>query len=195
MKHWVGLMILAAAAASATAQERTVLVSGLQNPWSVAVGPDRRVYVSVSGKGEKDGAVLVVDKGKAIPFATGLDEPRGMATYHQWLFVVDRQGVWRIGPKGKAELFAPAKAFPSPPVELHAITADPESGTLYVGDAGNDSGAGIYRISPKGKVTVVTDAKRWTKGAPGAIVLDGASFLLVTNHGRGSLHRIRLGDG
>src|SRR5207247_10824495 len=153
-----------------------------------------KVYLTVTG----DGAVVVVDRAKAVPFATGLGEPRGLAAYQQWLFVADKQQVWRIDRKGKAQIFAAAAAFPSPPRSLHDLTPDPEGGTLYVSDAGDSQGKGgaVYRISPAGKVAVVTDAGKWPGlHTPSALLLDGASHLLVADAGSGELHRINLAGG
>src|SRR5437588_15583 len=89
-------------------------VTGLKNPQGIAVGGDGRVYVSVAGEIGKDGdgAVMVIVQGKAVPFATGLDDPRGMTAYQQSLFVADKNRVWRLDQHGKASLFAGAGAFP-----------------------------------------------------------------------------------
>ena len=115
------------------------LVTGLANPTSAAVGLDNRVYVTVMGEPGKDGdgSVLALDKGRAVPFASGLDDPRGVVAFFDGLFVADRQRVWRIDAKGKADLFAPPNAFPIPPRSLGDIAVDPESGTFFVSDAGD----------------------------------------------------------
>ena len=42
--------------------------------------------------------------GKVTPYATGLDQPTGLAAFQGLLFVADKQRIWRIGPKGKAEV-------------------------------------------------------------------------------------------
>src|SRR6267142_3693582 len=126
------LLLVLAAPVNAGEQIPKPLLTGLKNPQAVAVGADGKIYLTVAG----DGAVLAVGGSKAVPFATGLNEPRGLAAYQQWLFVADKQGVWRIDRKGKAQVFAAAAVFPSPPRSLHDLTADPESGTLYVSDAG-----------------------------------------------------------
>src|SRR5207253_77438 len=88
-------------------------------------------------------------------------------------------------------------AFPVPPAALHDVTVDPESGTLYASDMGNaEQAPAIFRVNPKGKVTVVTDPKRWPDlKRPTALVLDGASHLLVADAADGSLHRVRLANG
>jgi glucose/arabinose dehydrogenase len=185
-------LLLGAAPAAAGEPLPAPLVSGLKNPESVAVGIDGRVYVTVAG------AVLALSEGKAVPFAAGLDDPRGLASYQKWLFVADKERIWRIDPKGKAEVHAAAEAFPAPPRLLGDLTADPESGTLYVSDLGDQSGKGgaVYRVTPRGKVSVVTDTQRWPElRTPAALVLDGASHLLVADAGTGILHRVKLADG
>jgi gluconolactonase len=115
-------------------------IEGLKNPESVAVGADGRVCVSVIGKFDKDGdgTILVIDKDRAVLFATGLDDPKGMAVWLQWLCVADKKRIWRIDtrdPKHKPRVFAAADAFPSPPCFLNALAVD-EEGTLYAGDSG-----------------------------------------------------------
>ncbi len=176
------------------------LVTGLKNPQAVVAGTDGRIYVALGGESGKDGggAVLVVKGGKAVPFATGLFDPRGLAAYQQWLFAADKRQVWRINRQGKAEVFAASAAFPSPPRSLNALTVDPESGTLYTTDAGSRKGSAgtVYRITPAGKVQAITDAKRAPAlKAPGGLVLDGASHLLVLDSGSGQLHRLKLATG
>jgi glucose/arabinose dehydrogenase len=176
------------------------LVTGLKNPESVAVGSDGRIYVSAIGEFGKpgDGAIMLVHNGKATPFASGLDDPKGVAVYQKWLFVADNNRIWRIDLQGKKDVFVPANAFPATPLFLNDIVADPESGTLYVSDSGDLKGNGgvIYRISPKGKVSVVTDAKRWPElHSPNGLAMDGQSFLLVGDFGTGQVHRVNAVSG
>lgn len=174
------------------AQAPAPLVSGLKSPAAAAVGGDGRVYVTYAA------GVAVLEQGKALPFAADLDHPRGIAAYQKWVFVADKQGVSRIDLKGKAERFAALKAFPTPPVALHAIVVDPESGTVYVSDDGDPPGmpAALYRINPKGKVDLVSDAARWPDmHTPSGLALDGASHLLVADCVKGSVTRLRLADG
>jgi glucose/arabinose dehydrogenase/sugar lactone lactonase YvrE len=187
-------------AARADGPKDTLLAEGLNGPESVAVGADGRVYVAVRGEAGKDagGVVLALERGKAVPFADGLGAPRGLAAHTGWLFVADGQRLWRIDRKGKPAVFADAGAFPAPPRALQGVTVDPESGTVYVSDAGDGKGQGaaVYRVAPNGKVGLVTDARR-VPGltAPAGLAMDGASFLLLLDAGTGRLLRVRVAGG
>jgi len=198
---WIaGVFLIVASPASAKAPFAEAIITGLNKPAAVAVSGDGRVFVSVIGEYDKDGdgAVLVLDKNRAIPFATGLDDPKGLAAFQEWLYVADKKRIWRIDRKGKAEVFVPASAFPTPPRYLNGLTVDQESGILYVSDSGDLHGkeGAIFRISPGGQVSVVTDAKSWPQlNLPTGLALDGASHLLVADFGTGELHRIKLADG
>ena len=124
MKRLFGFATLALIVSSPlAAAERPpeLLVRGLKNPAGVAVDAVGRVYVSTLGEIGKDGdgAVVVIDKGKAVPFATGLDDPRGIISRGEWLFVADGKRVWRIDRQGKAHVFAAASAF-TPPAHIAA---------------------------------------------------------------------------
>jgi glucose/arabinose dehydrogenase len=176
------------------------LVTGLKNPESVVAGTDGRIYVSEIGEFDKDGdgRILVIENGKAVPFVTGLDDPKGLVAFQQWLFVADKKHVLRIDKKGKVEEFAPEKAFPIPPLFLNDLTVD-ETGALYVSDSGDLKGSGgaIFRIDPKTKkVTLVVDAKKNPAlKLPNGVVMDGMSFLLMVDSLSGELQRIKIADG
>jgi glucose/arabinose dehydrogenase len=180
-------------------QTSDVVAGGLNYPASLVVGPDRKIYVAVQGERGKpgDGGVVVLDKGKATALATGMDEPRGLGAHQKWIYATDKNRVWRVDLKGKAEILADAGAFPAPVHSLSDLTVDPESGLIYVSDTGaNGKDGAIYRLSPKGKAALVTDAMRWPGlHTPTGIVLDGQSHLLAIDAGTGELHRVRLADG
>jgi glucose/arabinose dehydrogenase len=197
---WIGL-IFCFYASTAFAQPPKPLITGLNNPCSTAFDVDGKIYVTEMGEIGKDGdgrvLLLDFDKGIAVPFATGLDDPSGIVSFQGWLFVADKNRIWRIDRKGKAQVLAAAAAFPSPPQLLTGLTVD-EQGTLYVADSGNEKGEGtaIYRIDPKGKVSLVASAeKNAALQAPAALTMDGMSFLLVVDARSGELLRVKLADG
>src|SRR5438132_12710605 len=88
------------------------LVTGLKNPESVAVGSDGRIYVTEIGEFGKDGdgRVMVIVNGKAVPFATGLDDPKGIVAWQKWLFVTDDKRVWRVDLTGQTKVLPAAEA-------------------------------------------------------------------------------------
>jgi glucose/arabinose dehydrogenase len=198
------LGLLLAIAANASAGEDKLpkpLVSGLNGPMALAVGLGGRILVSEFGdlKKDDDGRVSTIEKGKAVPFATGFYRPGAMVAWTSWLFVIDEKGVWRIDPKGKAQLFVPVKAFPSPPYRLTDLTVD-EHGVLYVADCNCDLEKGgkhsIWRIDQKGKVSLVVDSKRSPElDQPHCIVMDGKSHLLAMCFNSALLLRIKVSDG
>jgi len=132
---------------------------GLKIPESVCVGLGGKIFVTEIGEFDKDGdgtVVQIVD-GKAVPFVTGLDDPKGMVAFQTWLFVTDKTKVLRIDAKGKVSVFVGPDAFPTKPLFLNDIAVDPETGMMFVSDSGDLKGSGgaIYQIDQKGKVTTI----------------------------------------
>lgn len=201
MRRSLGLaLVVFVLATSVSAQQRPqVLVTGLANPESVAVDSQGQVFASVIGERERDGDGIVVriEGDQAVPFASGLDDPKGLVAHQGWLFVADKTRVWRIDGEGKAEVFVPASAFPTPPLFLNDLAVDVESGTLYVSDSGNRQGEGgaVYRITPAGEVHLVLNQEHFPGlHTPNGLLLDGASHLLLADFGTGTLYRIKLAD-
>jgi glucose/arabinose dehydrogenase len=176
------------------------VIGGLKNPSAIAVGAGGKIYVAVKDTSDKDakGAILLIKAGKAVPFATGLNDTRALAAHQQWLFVAERQRIQRIDGNGKADVYVETKAFPFEPQSLCALVVDPQSGIIYVCDAGDGHGKGaaIYSISATKQIRLLRDAKRLSAlQTPSGLVMDGASHLLVLDAGAGELLRIKLADG
>jgi len=186
------------------------LVTGLENPESVCIGPDGRIYVSVIGKFDKegDGSIVVLQDGKAIPFATGLDDPKGLVAHGNFLYVADRTRVWRIDQKGKAEVYVDASAFPRQPLFLNDIEVslfnptDPQSANvvpvLFVSDSGDLKGKGgaVYRIDPKRKVSLFLDSVKGARlNTPNGLRVASEYHLHFADFGTGELFLVRLADG
>jgi glucose/arabinose dehydrogenase/DNA-binding beta-propeller fold protein YncE len=195
---WWALAALAFASPALAALPEP-MVSGLKNPESVCVGLDGRIYVTCIGEFDKDGdgAVMVIEDGKAKPFAEGLDDPKGMVSFKQFLFVADKKRVVRVDPKGKVTVLAGSEKFPIPPIFLNDVAVD-EYGTLYVSDSGDLKGNGgaIFRISQDGKVTLVADAKKTPAlKIPNGVLNDSQLHLLVVDSMTGELNRMTIADG
>src|SRR5258708_16029389 len=108
--------ILIASQANAKAEPK-VIVEGLKAHSSIAVGGDGKTYVTTMGESGKDGdgAVYMIEGNIPVSFATGLDDPRGIVTWSEWVFVIDKNRIIRINKDGKSEVFAAANAFPTEP--------------------------------------------------------------------------------
>ncbi|HYV37589.1 MAG TPA: hypothetical protein VE988_17925, partial [Gemmataceae bacterium] len=196
-------LLLAALATFADQPANKPMATGLTNPTSVAVLKGK-TFVAVAGEIGKDGdgAIMVLDKGKATVFVGNLDDPRGLTTYQNFLFAADKKRIWRIDMKGKAEVFVAENAFPTPPTNLYDVVVDSEqglnAGSIYACDGGDgpNKGWAIYKITQKKQVTVVTDQKRWPQmQRPGGIVTDGKNHLLIMDRGTGTLYRLTLAGG
>ncbi|MBY0460210.1 MAG: PQQ-dependent sugar dehydrogenase, partial [Gemmataceae bacterium] len=215
MTRFLSLALLALAPAAGRAAELPKpMVTGLTNPESAAVTPDGRIFVSIIGESGKDGdgSIAVVKDGKAETFVGGLDDPKGIAVFQNWLYVTDKTKVVRINwqaKEPKAELVAEAKDFPVAPKFLNDIVVDPESNfagtTVFVSDSGDLKGndGAVYRLTvppPKGKgalkVETLVDAKK-LKGlhTPNGLAMDGQSHIILADFGSGDIYRIKLADG
>lgn len=175
-------------------------VKGMKNPESVCVGNNGQIYVTEIGEFDKqgDGIVSVIVDGVAKPFATGLNDPKGIVAFQNAFYVTDKTQVVKIDTQGKVSTFAAADKFPAPPLFLNDIAIEPETGTLFVSDSGNlKGGAGaVYKISVKtGQPETVVDSKSLPGlNTPNGLALDGASHLLMADFGSGFLYRIKLAD-
>jgi glucose/arabinose dehydrogenase len=178
------------------------LVTGLALPESVAVTREGRVFVSSIGERDKDkdgdGQVLEIKNGKAVEFAKGLNDPKGLIAHQKNLFVTDKNHVLKIDEKGVVTELVGASAFPKPPQFLNDIVAD-ETGNLYVTDSGDRKGDGgaIYKITQKEKqVTLVLDKSKFPAlHSPNGIAMDGMSFVLLGDMGTETLYRVKVADG
>jgi glucose/arabinose dehydrogenase len=177
-----------------------VLVKGMKNPESVCIGPDGLAYITEIGEFDKDGdgQVSVIKGGKAVPFATGLDDPKGIVFFDKFFYVTDKKKVVKVSLDGKVSDFAATAKFPTAPLFLNDIAIDPEKFQVYVSDSGDLKGAGgaVYSIDIRsGRVGLVVNSET-LKGlnTPNGLALDGTSHLLLLDFGSGILYRIKLAD-
>lgn len=202
-KHIVTLCLgslLASVGFSAQAHQGKT-VTGLKTPESVVEAPDGRVFVSEINEFGKDGdgQISIIDKdGKLSPFATGMDDPKGLALIGADLYVADKTRVLKVAPDGHWTVFAAADAFPETPKFLNDLEADPQ-GNLYVSDSGNLEGVGgaIYRIDHGGKVSLVIDSNKDKRVlAPNGLLADDTGKVLMqVDFVSGILYKIDLATG
>jgi glucose/arabinose dehydrogenase len=175
-------------------------ITGLKSPESVCIGPNGAAYVTEIGEFGKDGdgQVSVIRDGKAVPFATGLDDPKGIVFFGNDFYVADKTRVMKIDLQGKVTPLITADKFPSPPLFLNDVAVEPENGVLFVSDSGDLMGKGgaVFRFELKSrKLSLVVDSQRLPGlHTPNGLALDGASHLLMLDFGSGVLHRIKLSD-
>ncbi|HSI21708.1 MAG TPA: SMP-30/gluconolactonase/LRE family protein [Methylophilaceae bacterium] len=174
-------------------------VTGLQSPESVVVGADGRIYVSEIGEFGKDGdgKISVIDaQGKLHAFATGMDDPKGLAFFGNDLYVADKTRMLKVSIDGKWTVFAAADAFPVPPQFLNDVETDSQ-GNVYVTDSGDLKGKGgaIYRLNKNGKVTRVAGDHVQQVQGPNGLLMDGRGALLEVDFVSGILYRIKLRTG
>jgi sugar lactone lactonase YvrE len=160
-------------------------VIGLKTPESVAQAKNGKIYVSEINEFGKDGdgQITVIENGKQRVFATGLDDPKGLAIIGKTLYVADKTKIMKINMDGKVQIFVPASAFPTIPLFLNDLEADPQ-GNLYVSDSGDLFGSGkggaIYKISPSGEVKLLINDKQDARvKAPNGLLADDTGKVLI----------------
>lgn len=183
-------LVIACANQTQTSTSTMQKVTGLKTPESVVQAKDGRVFVSEIGEFGKDGdgKVTLIDKtGKTSTFASGLDDPKGLAMIADNLYVADKNKVLKITPDGKSSVIANAEAFSAAlhgsPYFLNDLEADPQ-GNLYVSDSGDIFGTGlggaIFKINPQNQVSLVVSAMQEPRlKAPNGLLADDTGNVLV----------------
>jgi glucose/arabinose dehydrogenase len=172
-------------------------LTGLKNPSAIAVAADGRVFLGVAGDAEGKGSVVLVADDKTTPLIAEIDPPTAIVARGEFIYVAGKRQIWKADREGKADTFVSSDSFPTPPRSLSGMDVD-ERGNLYVADAGDEKGDGaaIYRIDSDGAVTLIADPKR-SEGlrSPSGLVMDGFSYVLVTDSASGALLRVKVADG
>lgn len=213
MKPYLAAIILAAAVLPAQGIEPFKTINIGTRPESVCRGFDDKLFVTVMNSQEKagDGLVRMLDGDMMTDFATGMDEPKGIAFVGGHLVVTDLKRVWKIDSTGKATVLAEGSAFPHPPSYLNDTAAAPDGKSVYVTDMGDNTRmmgpdglwpvdsaeakkisriARVYRIGLDGKVDLVIDADPAMLN-PNGVTSPEAGVLLVAEffHGNILSHR------
>lgn len=192
-------IVSALAVGTAPTQAKDMLsIDRFSTPESAVATADGAIYVTEIGEFGKpgDGRVTLIDsKGNKKPFATGLDDPKGIDASRDHFFVADVTRVVQIDAKGKVTVLAQASDFPQPPLFLNDLVVDGQ-GTVYVSDSGdvrNPGKGAIFEITPQGKVSlVISEAQNPAIRSPNGVLLDGKGRLLVGDFATGELLRVDL---
>jgi gluconolactonase len=72
-------------------------------------------------------------------FATGLDDPHGVLSVGDSLYIADVKIVWKVDAKGKVEVYLGTERFPRAPGYLNDIASGGKGG-FYVSDSGDRAG-------------------------------------------------------
>lgn len=175
-------------------------VTGLKMPESVVQAKDGRIFISEIGEFGKDGdgQITVIDQhGKASVFASGLDDPKGLAIIGKNLYVADKTKIIKITPDGKTSGFIAASAFPGTPLFLNDLEADLQD-NLYVSDSGDlfktGKGGAIYKINTQGQVTLlINDSQDARVKAPNGLLADDTgNVLLYVDFASGILYSLNM---
>ena len=111
-----------------TASASKQKVTGLKTPESAVQAKNGRIFVSEIGEFGKDddGQISEINSaGTARVFASGLDDPQGLAVIGEYLYVTDKTKILKINFKNaNTNVFVAARAFQSPPQFLNDLEAE-----------------------------------------------------------------------
>ncbi|WP_088178447.1 SMP-30/gluconolactonase/LRE family protein [Methylotenera sp. L2L1] len=178
-------------------------ITGLKTPESVVQAKDGRIFISEINEFGKDGdgqITVVNNDGSVAVFASGLDDPKGLAIIGDDLYVADKTKVLKITPKGQVSVFVPATAFPNMPSFLNDLEADLQ-GNLYVSDSGDlfntGKGGAIYKIAPSGELKLlIKDTQDARVKAPNGLLADDTgNNLIYVDFTSGVLYSLNTSTG
>ena len=129
-------------------------------PESVCRGYDDKLYVTmINGDEPGDGTIKVVDGDSISVFATGLNDPKGIAFVGGYLVVADGTTVRVIDENGKVAVLAEAEDFPSQVEFLNDVAASDDGQSVYVTEMSHPK----WMFDPEG------DRKLWPVDSDKAI--------------------------
>jgi sugar lactone lactonase YvrE len=185
-------------------------------PESVTRAWCNKLYVSLQGptSGPGDGEVRVIENGVAVPFVSGLDEPKGLAFTGRYLVVTDLTRVWIIDETGNKRVLADASAFPFPVAFFNDAAPEQGGRAVYVTEMGgrtkirDASGAllpldsplvaeipvtsRVYRIALDGTVTEAVSPSQETLILNGVTQAKKGGRLLAAEFFYGNVTEIKL---
>src|SRR5687767_8747124 len=126
-KKVVAFVLLLACVVIASAQADPRIVPVGTRPESVCRGFGGLYYVTLQGPAggpAGDGGINVIDGNTVRPFATGMDDPKGIAFTGTHLVTADLKRVWIVDRFGDKRELATETAFPFPIAFLNDVAAE-----------------------------------------------------------------------
>lgn len=191
--------LVAGAANIALAGPAPATVTDLRTPESVLVLRDGTVFVSEIGEFGKDGdgAIVRIKDGQRSVYATGLNDPKGLAERNGILYVADKDHVMMVLTDGTVKPFLKPEQFPKRPQFLNDLAFDMNT-ILYISDSGdiqNGGGGAIFRATPDARVHLIADSTtNPLVQSPNGLSTVVKGYVLVVDFHTGDLYRIRLRD-
>jgi hypothetical protein len=183
-------------------------------PESVTKGFGGHYYVTVMGDQQPGDAVIKVIKADQVEvFATGMDEPKGIAFVGGFLVTTDLKRVLKIDALGNKAVLAEENDFPKPVSYLNDTAAASDGSGVFVTDMGaRDKIMGpdglwpldspeakalpaigrVYHIGLNGRVRLAVDATP-PMACPNGVCAPALDSLLIAEFFRGNLLQIQNG--
>jgi SMP-30/Gluconolactonase/LRE-like region len=208
--------LLALSLVPAYAAEPRVINIGTK-PESVTKGFGGHYYVTVmNGDAPGDGVIKKIAGDVIGDFATGFDNPKGIAFVGGHLVTADMKKVWKIDAKGQKSVLAEEKDLPFPVGNfLNDVAAAPDGQGVFVSDMGASNKmrdpdgklwplesaeakalpatGRIYRIGMDGKVSIAVDANA-DMPCPNGVSAPGKDELLIGEFFTGNLISVSKGE-
>jgi hypothetical protein len=149
-------ILIAILTSPAQAKECNKILEVGIKPESVCRGFGGRLYVTLIGGEEPgDGSVVAIEGDKVETFATGLNDPKGIAFVKGALVTTDGTRVLKVNGKGKVSVLAEAKDFPAEVEFLNDVAASPDREAVFVTEMSHPK----RMFNPKG------DRELWPLGS------------------------------
>lgn len=160
-----------------------------QRPESITRGFGGNYYVTVmNGQEDGDGVVKVIQGSDVSVFATGLNEPKGIAYVGNYLVASDLDRVVKIDSKGAVSVLAGRAAFPHVPSYLNDVSADGKGTGVYVTDMGantkmRDSDGNLWPLDSPQAALIPAIGRVYHVGLDGKVtlVIDGNPLMPTPN--------------
>ena len=152
-----GILAVMAAVCSTAAAKEPLTVGA--NPEAMTRGFGGKLYVSMMGEtrteGDGNGGITVIEDGVPKVFCDGMDDPKGIVMFGDFLVTTDFRKMWKVDSKGKKEVLAAAEDFPHPPLFLNDVVLSPDGKSILVTDMGdlkkmNDPDGKLWPLDSEG---------------------------------------------